>query len=363
MLMMNTLTSLSALFSLQIIYSSTSHHHSILHYLTIHSDHHSEKWHFYKDNVEGNTGVYFVKSNPATITLFSIFLKEEAPKKPDIDDQTIWWEYLRHVKFENQTGLDLVALPYCRDFSYSGAVRSNSHTPNQDSPNNNNNNGNGNLLQQRHEATAVHSRDPDITISESKHFSFDLKRKIEASRAIMSSGGDLTSYRLPVQSITTNRISDKENGKKIKEHILVTCPLDSCVFSAGALRGVAYKMLEDGLRRRHDSSVTIHANYLKDNGFKMGAMMKYGLWISDLSKVIDKPLSDKDDEKLKLKDSTGHGRVCHPFNGVKTCKDEPRICQKSQQVSHPVYKPGMGQTGRGSGHHAGHMGGQSRPGV
>lgn len=122
--------------------------------------------------------------------------------------------------------------------------------------------------------------------------------------------------------------------------------------------------------------MTIHANYLKDNGFKMGAMMKYGLWISDLTRVNDRPLGpdgsgsssigsanskgperggaggggDKGDAVM-----TGKGRQCRAFSGVKTCKGEPRICQKAQQVSHPVYRPGM-YMGAAGGAHSGHAG-------
>ena len=44
---------------------------------------------------------------------------------------------------------------------------------------------------------------------------------------------------------------------------LVCCPLDGCVFSAGALRGVAFDWLKDNLKRRNEQAVSIHANYLK----------------------------------------------------------------------------------------------------
>lgn len=202
-----------------------------------------------------------MKSNYATITLFSHFLKDEAPLKPEVDDQTIWWEYLRSHKFANQTGLDLVALPYCRDFRYNGMVRdghtSTTSTSDNSNGNTGHNGGSGNLLRHHREVEKTMStRDSDITVAESKHFSYDLKKRVEASRAIMA-GGSLVPYRPSTHfpsassSISNSSGIDGDGGdKRVKGHTLVTCPLDSCVFSAGALRGVAYKMLEDGLGRR-----------------------------------------------------------------------------------------------------------------
>ena len=44
---------------------------------------------------------------------------------------------------------------------------------------------------------------------------------------------------------------------------LTTCHLDGCIFSVGALRGVAYTWLKDNLAKKRERVVTIHANYIK----------------------------------------------------------------------------------------------------
>lgn len=62
--------------------------------------------------------------------------------------------------------------------------------------------------------------------------------------------------------------------------MVVTCPLDGCMFSAGALRGVAYDWLRDNLNTRHLPLVSVHANYLKGNELKYHALKKHGYWIT-----------------------------------------------------------------------------------
>ena len=64
---------------------------------------------------------------------------------------------------------------------------------------------------------------------------------------------------------------------------LVSCPLDGCMFSAGALRGVAYVMLTDGLKKRNGTLHTIHANYIKGNEMKKAALNKHGYWLATQS--------------------------------------------------------------------------------
>eukprot|EP00605_Chrysophyceae_sp_TOSAG23-4_P001991 GSChrysophyteH1.ASY1.ANO1.2205.1 assembled CDS len=63
-------------------------------------------------------------------------------------------------------------------------------------------------------------------------------------------------------------------------HELVMCPLDGCVFSSGALRGVAYTMLQKGLEARNETSVSIHANFIKGKSAKVSTMSKFGLWLA-----------------------------------------------------------------------------------
>jgi hypothetical protein len=44
---------------------------------------------------------------------------------------------------------------------------------------------------------------------------------------------------------------------------LVVCPLDGCMFSAGALRGIAFDWLKGNLKQRKFQCVSVHANYMK----------------------------------------------------------------------------------------------------
>tara|TARA_A100001015_G_C15038286_1_gene737786 strand:+ start:2689 stop:3549 length:861 start_codon:yes stop_codon:yes gene_type:complete len=45
---------------------------------------------------EGNTGLYFVRSNPRSITIFKQSL-QAARKQPELDDQTIFWNTIRSM--------------------------------------------------------------------------------------------------------------------------------------------------------------------------------------------------------------------------------------------------------------------------
>ena len=67
----------------------------------------------------------------------------------------------------------------------------------------------------------------------------------------------------------------------VTKQTLTTCHLDGCVFSAGALRGVAYDWLKDSLKRKNEKAVSIHANYLKGMDKKMLALQHHRLWITE----------------------------------------------------------------------------------
>lgn len=82
---------------------------------------------------------------------------------------------------------------------------------------------------------------------------------------------------LPLQSC--------HNLKNLSRDYLVSCPLDGCSFSAGALRGVAYTMLTDGLRKRNGKLFTIHANYIKGNMAKKRALETHGYWIATINPI------------------------------------------------------------------------------
>lgn len=68
---------------------------------------------------------------------------------------------------------------------------------------------------------------------------------------------------------------------------LTSCPLDACEFSVGALRGVAYTMLRNGLVKSGSKMITLHANYMKGNLPKQTALAAHGLWLATKSKNGD----------------------------------------------------------------------------
>lgn len=61
---------------------------------------------------------------------------------------------------------------------------------------------------------------------------------------------------------------------------IITCHLDGCVFSAGALRGVAFTWLSENLKRKKERAVSVHANYLKGNEVKMRHLQQHKFWIT-----------------------------------------------------------------------------------
>ena len=65
---------------------------------------------------------------------------------------------------------------------------------------------------------------------------------------------------------------------------LVICPLDGCMFSAGALRGVAYNWLLENLLKRRVKLFTVHANYIRSNAAKQHALDYHGYWLATSSK-------------------------------------------------------------------------------
>ena len=123
----------------------------------------SDAWDFYQTEEEGNTGLYFIKSNARTIQLLENFIITY-PKHPELDDQTILWTMLRSMKSPQ-----IDPKPKC------------SHI-----------------------------------VGDSSH-----------------------------------------------PETLVTCHLDGCLFSAGGLRGAAYNWLEAAVKKRNESVVSIHANFVK----------------------------------------------------------------------------------------------------
>lgn len=74
---------------------------------------------------------------------------------------------------------------------------------------------------------------------------------------------------------------------------LITCHLDGCVFSAGALRGVAFTWLQENLKLKSERACTIHANYLKGAELKMRALEKHGFWLATQENPGDRLYSGK----------------------------------------------------------------------
>ena len=101
---------------------------------------------------------------------------------------------------------------------------------------------------------------------------------------------------------------------------LVMCPLDGCLFSAGPVRGVAYMMLEEGLKHRGESQVSVHANYLKGNHLKMAALKKFGYWLA-----VETQEGELEGEGAGTNNK--YGPMCKAYE-VRTCGQNPRMCTK-----------------------------------
>jgi hypothetical protein len=239
-----------------------------------------QNWDFWKSKDEGNTGVYWVRSTKNTMALFEAVI-EAAPSKPMLDDQNLFWIVIRSKEFADQSGIDMVALPSCRDFDYSGMVRTTAEVAGKAPPPN--------------------------------------PKKDTPANASLYRGpfGQMVSYaaRRGISTVPLPKRADHANE-------LVSCPLDPCTFSAGGLRGVAYLMLENGLRAREANLVAAHANYLNGNERKMDALKSHGLWL---------PQEDGS---------------CATFNGPKTCEQYPDMCKPHDYQ--PVHRRPWKRESRGA---------------
>jgi hypothetical protein len=112
----------------------------------------------------------------------------------------------------------------------------------------------------------------------------------------------------------TNRTSDSSGQTKSHDRKeggeFVMCPLDGCAFSSGALRGVAYKMLQNGLAARNESLVTLHANFLKGSNLKLSVQKQYGLWLTKSTDALG---------------ADGDGAHCDAYE-PKDCLHHPHLC-------------------------------------
>ena len=59
----------------------------------------TKSWSFAGQTInEGNTGFYFIRSNINTIKLYSMFFLASKDAPADIDDQTLFWSFFRHLE-------------------------------------------------------------------------------------------------------------------------------------------------------------------------------------------------------------------------------------------------------------------------
>jgi len=185
---------------------------------------------------EGNTGLYFIRSTSSTIRLYDLTI-EEARRYPKLDEQTIFWTFVKDAGRLQATGAPAVVdLGYCRDFQRSGLVRS----------------------RRRKGKEQVAFPYLDVKSPEFK----------TTTSVMLLNNGLFSEYSTAATSGNANRTNE-----------IVICPLDGCVFSAGGLRGVSYKMLEEGLKWRGETSAAIHANFLKGSASKAAALRRHGLWL------------------------------------------------------------------------------------
>ena len=229
---------------------------------------HSIHWDFWKGKDEGNTGVYWVRSTNHTMTLFDTVIKA-APSFPSLDDQNLLWRIIRSKEFADEKGIELIALPNCRDFDYTGPVR----TPEKVST----------VVSSPPPPKVDTAMDPSLYAGPFGEMVPYEKRKSIASK--------------PFPIVQKNIGGGDDHARE-----LVTCPLEACTFSSGSLRGVAFLMLENNLRVRNESSITVHANYLNGNAKKMEALKAHGFWLAQ------------------------GGGTCAAFHGPKKCKDQPALC-------------------------------------
>jgi len=193
---------------------------------------HSDTFDVFKElrGDEGNTGFYYIRSTNSTIRLYDLTISE-AKRFPNLDEQTIFWTFVKdESRMRGKGAPDVVDLGYCHDFEYSGLVRSRRRKGEEDIS-----------------IPYVDVRAP--------HF------KTATSAGLLKNG-------------LFSQYANKDHEKEI-----VICPLDGCLFSAGALRGVSYHMLEDGLKWRRETSIAIHANFMKGSAQKSGALKRHGLWL------------------------------------------------------------------------------------
>jgi len=188
---------------------------------------------------EGNTGFYYLRASNSTIRLYELAIAE-APLFPTTDEQTIFWTLLKdETRMASKLGVggapDVVDLGYCRDFAFSGLVRS----------------------RRRQGEANITTTLPYLDVRSPRFKS--------ATSAHLMNNGEFTQYYR-----STNHTGE-----------IVICPLDGCIFSAGALANEKNKdMHTKGLAMRAESPASVHANWIIGKQQKQMALRNYGFWLA-----------------------------------------------------------------------------------
>ena len=180
---------------------------------------------------EGNTGFYFVRASNSTINLFHLAIAETVLYTED--EQTIFWRFIKNETRQHEVGAPrAVDLGYCHDFHHSGLVRSRRRPG-----------------QQNITIPYVDTKAPQFKGASSQDF---LKTGLFV-----------------------------EYTKADHKQEVVMCPLDGCMFSAGALSSQkSLTMLKTGLNWRSESVVSMHANWMIGLKNKVAAMKQNGVWLA-----------------------------------------------------------------------------------
>ena len=84
----------------------------------------------------------------------------------------------------------------------------------------------------------------------------------------------------------TTEIMLKSNDKPI-----VSCSLDSCMFSSGSLTGEWFPIFSSSCKQFNVKPIIIHANYMLGNQAKMNAFKRHNLWLASSQQGDCKPFT------------------------------------------------------------------------
>lgn len=223
---------------------------------------------------------------------------------PLYDDQTIFWYYLRSMTTTTKP-FPLSTCPAITSIlPTSDSDRAPTSTKQRDNSTRTRRN-NGTSSKSSRNGTGSHSSsssdgDGIVTGNTSSDTKMNSAKDV-VGRAIGDSSG----------SGSGNGSSGSESGRNSDEsgsshdnglayvrnlNLLVTCPLDNCIFSAGDLQNNAtYDRFVSNLERNKLLSVLVHANWMHGRDAKKEALFRNGLWIANNS--LSSPKTDLDIRK------------------------------------------------------------------